>query len=630
MRQEDEFSPVDSHWLVRAYYTPLSDALHGRLSARLDARSEIAAAGLPMRLAALVLDVVRDTRLWRREKIDVARELAAHFSDGLAAGRTAEELIRDFGPATAAAKLIREAKRRNRPLVWQCWHLLIILAAWAMLVALIGYVTITTRFYFGRPTVDRNYWQEINAARHVDESDRAWPIYRRALLLIGQQDAWRIDPKLLEGGPGSENWRLVMELIERHGDAVDLVRQGAARPRMGYYLGDQGDIDATRAAQGMWLMSETMPLAGQNQELISAHLTGPQYARVLARLLWVDARLAAADDEGPRVLADLTALVSLSEQLHEPRATAVEQLIGMAIFDVTMELIGQILFEAPTVLDNRQLVALVHCLNSHRDGSASVDFTAERLTFDDVLQRAYTNDGHGNGRVTPHGMKLLANYAAAAESITHLCDPTFRGDRLTMAASRVFSPGVAFLIGSREENRQFYTSIMDEMIALYQGPAWQWDAEAIDAAERRLKDGISGMGRLRHCVAELLWPAVEAIYTAAERSAQAQEAAEAIIALRLWKNQHGTWPERLDELVPQYLPAVPRDRVDGHELRYVVRDGQAIVYSLGRDRHDDGGRACKNPASATVYNYATRQPNLADDDGPCDLIFWPPIAKTSD
>ena len=44
--------------------------------------------------------------------------------------------------------------------------------------------------------------------------------------------------------------------------------------------------------------------------------------------------------------------------------------------------------------------------------------------------------------------------------------------------------------------------------------------------------------------------------------------------------------ERLDQLVPDLLPAVPADRLDGQPIRYVVRDGRPVVYSIGRDRND--------------------------------------------
>jgi hypothetical protein len=66
----------------------------------------------------------------------------------------------------------------------------------------------------------------------------------------------------------------------------------------------------------------------------------------------------------------------------------------------------------------------------------------------------------------------------------------------------------------------------------------------------------------------------------------------AALALRCYEAEHGRLPERLDELVPEYLPEVPLDPFDGEPLRYRA-DGDAAprVYSIGPNRRDDGGVA---------------------------------------
>ena len=49
------------------------------------------------------------------------------------------------------------------------------------------------------------------------------------------------------------------------------------------------------------------------------------------------------------------------------------------------------------------------------------------------------------------------------------------------------------------------------------------------------------------------------------------EAAEAALALREYEMARGNLPESLEELVPEYLPAVPVDRTDGNSVRYAKR-----------------------------------------------------------
>src|SRR5438105_4241481 len=82
---------------------------------------------LPPPLQKLVVNVVRRTNLWLREKRDVRAELASHFREGL--GYLAQEgttgdaavaiLTERFGNARVAARLIRRSKKRSRPMIWK-------------------------------------------------------------------------------------------------------------------------------------------------------------------------------------------------------------------------------------------------------------------------------------------------------------------------------------------------------------------------------------------------------------------------------------------------------------------------------------------------------------------------------
>ena len=65
------------------------------------------------------------------------------------------------------------------------------------------------------------------------------------------------------------------------------------------------------------------------------------------------------------------------------------------------------------------------------------------------------------------------------------------------------------------------------------------------------------------------------------------------IALKRFQMQHGNFPEKLSELAPEFLAAVPSDVVDGQPVRYRRNaDGNYLLYSIGENDQDDGG----NPA----------------------------------
>jgi hypothetical protein len=63
------------------------------------------------------------------------------------------------------------------------------------------------------------------------------------------------------------------------------------------------------------------------------------------------------------------------------------------------------------------------------------------------------------------------------------------------------------------------------------------------------------------------------------------------LACRLYKSRSGRYPETMDELVPGLLTEVPLDPFTGKPLVY-RREGEGfIVYSLGSNEKDDGGRS---------------------------------------
>ena len=93
-KPEIEYVNPERSFRHRLFYTtPMRDLVRAQITGRLDLTIYPECAGLPTAISALVVRVTRQTRLRVMEKIDVARELTAHFSEGIAAGKTAEELI---------------------------------------------------------------------------------------------------------------------------------------------------------------------------------------------------------------------------------------------------------------------------------------------------------------------------------------------------------------------------------------------------------------------------------------------------------------------------------------------------------------------------------------------------------
>ena len=88
--------------------------------------------------------------------------------------------------------------------------------------------------------------------------------------------------------------------------------------------------------------------------------------------------------------------------------------------------------------------------------------------------------------------------------------------------------------------------------------------------------------------------AVTTLNTAAKRFAVNQvrvDLARVACALERYRLAHGSYPETLDALAPQFIAKVPHDIINGQPLHYRREaNGQFILYSVGWNETDDGGQ----------------------------------------
>ncbi len=63
-----------------------------------------------------------------------------------------------------------------------------------------------------------------------------------------------------------------------------------------------------------------------------------------------------------------------------------------------------------------------------------------------------------------------------------------------------------------------------------------------------------------------------------------------ILAVQRYRLTYKILPAKLSDLVPEFMEAVPIDPFDGKQLRYKITKNRYIVYSVGKDGIDDGGK----------------------------------------
>lgn len=89
----------------------------------------------------------------------------------------------------------------------------------------------------------------------------------------------------------------------------------------------------------------------------------------------------------------------------------------------------------------------------------------------------------------------------------------------------------------------------------------------------------------------LLAPAVNATQDASHRSETYEELFSLVFALERYREKEGRYPEILDALIPEYLEEVPVDRFSGGALQFDSDGGSYLLYSIGQNGVDDGGRS---------------------------------------
>jgi hypothetical protein len=93
-------------------------------------------------------------------------------------------------------------------------------------------------------------------------------------------------------------------------------------------------------------------------------------------------------------------------------------------------------------------------------------------------------------------------------------------------------------------------------------------------------------------LARALWPSFRRIYKIRYRVVARRRLAAAALAIRLYELDHGgRGPARLQELAPQYLPAVPADpfAADAAPIRHLPDAKRPVLYSVFKNGTDEGG-----------------------------------------
>jgi hypothetical protein len=131
-----------------------------------------------------------------------------------------------------------------------------------------------------------------------------------------------------------------------------------------------------------------------------------------------------------------------------------------------------------------------------------------------------------------------------------------------------------------------YLDVMDRYLELAKERSWQGKA-ALDGLLATVE--TLSKSHWKHPISRLVLPALARAGTAFDRSIARKGCAKLALALRLYRMKNEQYPEKLSQLVPDFLDKLPGDPFSGKDFLYRTEGKGFIVYSVGANLKDDGG-----------------------------------------
>ncbi len=482
---------------------------------------------LPEPARVFISLVIKKMRYRKKVRKDVMAELVAHFADELKDCKTAEErnqtaenLIEAFGNPKLLAHLLRRAKKRCRPL----WQKAVIRIAQAAIVIVLYLVICSSRLLIGTPTIRVNYVDWLNDAVRSDTNEalNARPYFYKAVALA--RDWPEVLKKSMPLGywPGdmSEQQReAVANVLKHNADALEILRQGVEKPY--YWVKYEGKSELLQGP----LNKAPYLLQGRIWEDIFRTLAG--YKKI-ARTLALQIAAEAYNGNVNAALSDCMVMQKFASHL-QGKGLLAEQLVGTAIEALTHHLILMVLEKTTVpadVLKNTQK----GLEKQYATAPAIIGLDAEKAFWYDFIQRSFTDDGKGNGRVLKNGIPLVA------------------GDWKTGI--------IRFLFWHFPDRKQVKANIdayFRQAQTYFQKTPWQRHQEQYESQKLKKIAKESFFFKLSYPAwqraAELTW-----------RIKTSRVALITLLAVLRYEKEQGRYPKSLNELLArQYLKQLPLD-----------------------------------------------------------------------
>ena len=524
--------------------------------------------------------VINKMRYRKWVRADVRAELEGHFEDALAECQndqerleTAQRLVEEFGDTKLLGQLIRRAKKRCRPL----WAKVMIRTFQVAGLCVLYFVLCISRLYIGYPTIKMETVELVNNAsqKSPDESLNAWPDIENAL-----SELTPLPDLLKTRTPYHDMNEMQQQIVQMyvldHEEAFARLAQAVQKPycwRQFDPVSDEYQFNGTGVVLVPQLMESQRQISGMLDQVM------PQMSRCRQGAFALDYRRQwyVAQGRADLAMADVVTLFRLGS-LQNGNGMLLEQMVGNAIVAVALDS----LFDTINQLEvNEEVLAQTQdtlCSLWNWDHNW-IDLTLEKVFYEDLIQRGFTDDGHGNGRMLSSGMYLVLG--------THFN----------------WWKGLLFYdLPDRREVQASFDNYFNDIDRWHQQTPWERQDQVLELTDPSLngvvlKPGLEQGG-------DLQW-----------RTMISAQACLAVLAIKRYQIQQGYLPEDLQDLVEEGLfEKPPRDFYGPGALTYQRQSDQDfILYSWGENLKDDHGTPSNN-GNGELQQYGSQG----------DWIFWPP------
>lgn len=427
-------------------------------------------------------------------------------------------------------------------------------------------------FLTAKPTISVDYVAEFNRISRpadYDPNQNAAPYYQKAFDALTKMPAegWyirRVSPADMNEAQVQflESW------LESNSQAINYLNQAIQKP---YH----------------WAQARS-----ENNSLGHIDLSYLSNFREAAYCLQFQSKLYAATHKIRQAFESAMHLKQMAVPLYDSKML-IAQLTGMAVDGLATQAAFQILDSA--VIDSKALAHFQSQFEQVPQPEITNSFQAEKLFAYNAVQRVFTDDGTGDGRLIPHRLFTYREYLKLHGAVSR---PRFYS---TIPVIYLRTVWASLNHPTRRETLQLVEEVYELLDQLAGKTPWQMSQQgsSYDHEMQNLTHDnyfVTSRFARRGRMCEMY-----------HRCIATNNALITTIAILRYKADKSKLPENLDQLVSAgYIKELPMDPFGPGPLTYKRIGSDFKLYSLGVDFDDDDGAG---------YNWGHREGG--------DQLFWP-------